>query len=90
MHYIVEIIEPTNNPGNWTTKLIFDDQKKAEAFIEDYVKYAEYVEEVPATEWDEQGPNWKRLKTLAIYDEEPEVLVTLDEVDTGKALEIYS
>lgn len=82
MEYIIEIIEPTNNPGNYITKFVFTEEEKARKV---YKKLTEgFGEVIPSTEWDDKGPNWKNLETRASYDDD--TLITLDEVDTEKAL----
>lgn len=81
MEYIIEIREPTNNPGSWITKLVLTDKNKAEETFNKIIE-GEDVDEVPATEWDDRGPNWKNLRTV----EGDDYIITLDEVDTEKAL----
>ena len=81
MEYILEIREPTNCPGDWVTKLVYSDVKQAEAVIEKYTEDAEVEDITEYGEWDDQGPNWKRLKVLRVDNE---IIITLDEVDTKK------
>ena len=86
MEYIIEIIEPTNNPGNYITKLVYTDKKVAEETFNKLLEGCAEVEEVPSTEWDDRGPNWKNLRTVKVCDDDEEgYLITLDEIDTEKA-----
>ena len=86
MEYIIEIIEPTNNPGNYVTKLVYTDKKVAEETFNKLLEGCTDVEEVPSTEWDDRGPNWKNLRTVKVCDDDEEgYLITLDEIDTQKA-----
>ena len=80
-YYIIEMREPTNNPGDWVTKMVFQNKKEAEKVIDELIQDEEEVEELNDNEWDDQGPNWKRLRTIAI----DETVVTLDEVDNDRA-----
>ena len=81
MRYLIEIKEPTNNPGSWITRLIINDKKEAEETFNKLIE-GEDVDEVESTEWDDQGPNWKNLRTV----ESDDYIITLDEIDTDKAL----
>ena len=80
-YYIIEMREPTNNPGDWVTKMVFQNKKEAEKVIDELIQDEEEVEELNDNEWDDQGPNWKRLRTIAI----DETVVTIDEVDNDRA-----
>lgn len=81
-YYIIEVRESTNNPGDWVTKIIFDNRQSAEEALNTYID--EDAEVVDDNEWDDKGPNWKRLKTIAVDD----TIITLDEVDNEQAEEI--
>ena len=88
MLYIVEIREPTNCPGDYITKLLFDTKEKAEAFVGNYIKgVEEHFKEQATCEWDDQGPNWKNLKTL--ISEEGELVISIDEINVEKGLHQY-
>ena len=80
-NYIIEIREPTNNPGDWVTKIVLQDKQQAEEMVEKLIADEDY-EELTDVEWDDKGPNWKRLRTVCVDDE---TIITLDIVDNALA-----
>ena len=80
-YYIVEIHEPTNHPGDYIHKKIFQSKAKAEKYIDEYLEhdYTDVEDLSGYNEWDDSGDNWTRIKVLDCGD----FCILLDEVDNG-------
>lgn len=82
-YYLIEIREPTNNPGDWVTRKIFTDIQEADEYLKSILSdYDEdEIEDVTDyNEWDDKGPNWSNLRTFRVG----ECVVTYDEIDNDK------
>lgn len=71
----VEIEHPTNS-GRYSTRRIFSTQEDAEKYMANYMDGTE--EELPETEWDSCGPNWKILKA---YRNDWDEYITLSRIE---------
>lgn len=76
-YYLIEIIEPTNRPGTWSRRKIFRSEKQARKFFNKMIKESEDPIELPATEWDDGGPNWRYMEEFDLGDE----VITLAVID---------
>lgn len=67
-YYLIEINEPTNRPGQWCHRKIFRSKAKADKYFNEVIKGAFEPLEMPITEWDDGGDNWKIIKTFSLDD----------------------
>lgn len=65
-YYIVTQSLPTNRPGEWSKKKVFHTKYEAETYVRSFLD--EHSIELPKTEWDDAGPNWKILESWDIGD----------------------
>ena len=77
-YYLIQVREPTNNPGSWLTQHIAFDEDQAREWVDNFLEgdWTD-VEEVEDCEWDDQGPNWKNIITYRVDD----TIITIDEID---------
>lgn len=61
--YEVEIQEPTNS-GEYSTRIIFDNEQEANDFINNYLGEDDDFDEIENNEWTSCGPNWEVIRTI--------------------------